>query len=240
VTDSPEQVAKLLTELEAEKVALKNRLDRLDSVIVGLHALVAPAPAVSPDDSPVVGLNDSPNHIQSAGTEEERGFILVREAPSSAAPPPYQQPNAGVKAQAMEETQDLSRRESISTSSSNSPAEREKSLRRRMPSPAPERRQPTGNLNIYVNQNVEWAARQLTSSKSSRSLLHRRTGHACPSCGSHDTRISLTRGVSDILMFLFDYTSARCRSCDTRFRIWRSQAQDESNQQQFQPQASPE
>lgn len=44
----------------------------------------------------------------------------------------------------------------------------------------------------------------------------------CPKCGSPDTRESATRGIADFLMLLFDYSNARCRSCDSRFRIWKA------------------
>jgi hypothetical protein len=77
-------------------------------------------------------------------------------------------------------------------------------------------------LNVYVNQNAEWAARQIVPVDSPRAVFRQSTGHACPKCGSQDTRVSTTRGVADILMFLFEYSNARCRNCAARFRIWES------------------
>jgi hypothetical protein len=96
-------------------------------------------------------------------------------------------------------------------------------LRRPVFTPAPERRKRAG-LNIYVNENSEWASNQFVPASSPSSVLRKKTGHCCPKCGSRDTRMSTTRGIADMFMFLFDYSIARCRNCDVRFRIWPSRA----------------
>jgi ssDNA-binding Zn-finger/Zn-ribbon topoisomerase 1 len=77
-----------------------------------------------------------------------------------------------------------------------------------------------------MNQNAEWAARQMVAPSSPRSIFRQKTGHKCPKCGSADTRVSVTRGILDIFMFLFDYSIGRCRNCDTRFRIWQSREEE--------------
>ncbi len=206
VPDSPEQIARLLAELEAEKAALQNRLNSLDSVIAGIQTLIETPPSATHDDS--------------GSLDGERGFVLVRE--TEPVEPPQQ----------LEHSRDeVAKRDQVASSdkprdNSRSLIEREKSLGRPLPKP-PSERPPTAKLNIYVNQHADWAARQLVSNRSSRSSHRRKTGYRCPSCGSSDTRVSLTRGVSDLFMFLFDYTSARCRNCDTRFRIWRTHPEDD-------------
>lgn len=108
-----------------------------------------------------------------------------------------------------------------------------KALTRPLPVASVERPQPA-HLNVYVNLNSEWASRQFVAPDSPRAIFRRKAGHRCPKCGSQDTRISLSRGIADRLMFLFDYSRARCRSCDTRFRIWRSREEDD---QQHEPEA---
>lgn len=213
--DSPEQLAKLLAELEAEKAALQTRLTSLETVISGIHSLL-----------------NSPADI----AQDERGFVLVRESTTF---PPHAAPaqkelrqnvpwSDSVTADAGP-TNLMKPEQIVSSPENDRPAEPDKSLRQHAPEAPPERRRPA-KLNIYVNQNAEWAARQLITTKVSRSALRRKTGHRCPSCGSNDTRISLSRGVSDLFMFLFDYTSARCRNCDTRFRIWRSHPDEEEHE----------
>jgi hypothetical protein len=100
-------------------------------------------------------------------------------------------------------------------------------LRPVVPKVDPARRK-SALLNVYVNQNSDWASRQIVSSQSRRANFRRKTGHRCPHCGSQDTRLSATRGVADWFMFLFDYSLARCRNCDTKFRIWRSREEDDA------------
>ena len=114
---------------------------------------------------------------------------------------------------------------------SKSLAERPKPLKRpaAQQTPVTERRKPN-QLNIYVNRNADWASKQFVAPKSPRAVFRHKTGHRCPKCGSQDTRLSLTRGIADCLMFLFDYSLARCRNCDTRFRIWRSREEDQAEQ----------
>lgn len=93
---------------------------------------------------------------------------------------------------------------------------------------AVDRRKRTGvsGLTVYVNEYPEW----------SQKIAHgnpnfRKTTSPCPKCGSTDTRESGSRGITDFVMFLFDYTNARCRSCGSRFRVWKprpSQGLEES------------
>jgi hypothetical protein len=108
----------------------------------------------------------------------------------------------------------------------NVPAERHAPLQRPVFTPAPERRKPAA-LNIYVNRNSDWASRQLVPAQSARAVFRHKAEHNCPKCGSQDTRVSHTRGIADMFMFLFDYSMARCRNCDLRFRIWQSRAGDD-------------
>lgn len=79
-----------------------------------------------------------------------------------------------------------------------------------------ERRKRAANLNVYVNQYPEWSQKI-----SHGNPKFRRTSSPCPKCGSTDTRESGSKGFTDFVMFLFDYTNARCRSCGSRFRVWK-------------------
>jgi hypothetical protein len=113
-------------------------------------------------------------------------------------------------------------------------ARAEASLQRPIQTAPPERRRTPG-LNVYVNQHPEWAAQQIIAPTSRRSIFRQKTGHNCPKCGSGDTRVSVTRGLSDVFMFLFDYSIGRCRNCDTRFRIWRSREEEPDQDLQAEP-----
>jgi DNA-directed RNA polymerase subunit RPC12/RpoP len=78
----------------------------------------------------------------------------------------------------------------------------------------------TPGLNIYINRFPEWSRRMSPATVQYR----KKAGRACPKCGSPDTRESPSRRRSDFLMFLFNYSNARCRSCQSRFRIWKNRS----------------
>ena len=82
----------------------------------------------------------------------------------------------------------------------------------------PERRKKATALNVYVNPYQEWG-RAMARGKV---VARKKAGIRCPKCGSCDTRQSLTRGLSDFLLFIFDFMNARCRNCSARFRVWRT------------------
>jgi hypothetical protein len=82
-----------------------------------------------------------------------------------------------------------------------------------------ERRRKVSAVNVYVNRFPEWS-RAMARGKT---VARKQNGIRCPKCSSTDTRQSLTRGLSDFFMFLFDYSNARCRNCNARFRVWRLQ-----------------
>lgn len=82
----------------------------------------------------------------------------------------------------------------------------------------PERRKRSIALNVYVNPFPEWG-RAMAQGKT---VARKKAGVRCPKCGSCDTRQSLTRGLSDFFLFLFDFMNARCRNCSARFRIWQT------------------
>jgi hypothetical protein len=211
VTDFTNQYSAVLADLEERKAALRSRLESLDATIAGLRALTD---LPSATDSPVL---DSPvnrvpvrEHFTYTAPVENRP---VRQAPQQPAYPPrqatYQRNQLQTQSDpAQERTDELTRQ-----------------LPLQGPSASPERRRATG-LNVYVNQNSEWAARQMVAASSPRSIFRQPTGHRCPKCGSQDTRVSTTRGLSDIFMFLFEYSVGRCRNCDTRFRIWQAREED--------------
>jgi DNA-directed RNA polymerase subunit RPC12/RpoP len=122
-----------------------------------------------------------------------------------------------------------------------SPAETPQAVRAPLPKAPPERRK-EARLNIYVNQNADWASRQFVNPGSTKSVFRQKTGAKCPKCGSMDTRFSSSRGIADCFMFLFDYSVARCRSCDSRFRIWKNRPSGESKEaetKELEPQPSP-
>ena len=91
-----------------------------------------------------------------------------------------------------------------------------------------DRRRKAAGLNVYVNPFPEWS-RAMAKGKT---VVRKQNGVRCPKCGSCDTRQSLTRGLSDILLFCFDFINARCRNCNTRFRVWRAPANPSQEQQQ--------
>jgi hypothetical protein len=210
VTDFTDQYAGVLADLEERKAALKSRLDSLDATIAGLRALSELPPVT---DAPVI--------------ESPVNRVPVREQFTYRAPLENRAPvenSVGVQAP----QSPVYQRNQLQTRPL--PAQdRSDELAHLMPlqgpSASPERRRATG-LNVYVNQNSEWAARQMVAPSSPRSVFRQATGHRCPKCGSQDTRVSTTRGLSDIFMFLFEYSVGRCRNCDTRFRIWQAREED--------------
>jgi len=82
-----------------------------------------------------------------------------------------------------------------------------------------DRRQTKAAVNVYVNRFPEWSSAMAQG----KAVVRKQAGIRCPKCSSPDTRQSLTRGLADFFMFLFDYTNARCRNCNARFRVWRPQ-----------------
>ena len=216
VADLPDHLAKVLAELEARKESLRSRMESLDTAISGIHGMQATAPGASlarqPDNSQDVVAEhhelDETAPVQAVPLREEVGEVIpVPNTPS--------QPNPS-------ERRDFI----LKYDTPNTPAERPNALKRPLEGAAVELRQPT-HLNVYVNKNTEWASRQFVPPHSPRAVFRRKTGHRCPKCGSQDTRLSLSRGIADCFMFLFDYSLARCRNCDNRFRIWRSRDEDD-------------
>lgn len=209
MTEFTNQYAAVLADLEERKASLKSRLDSLDATISGLRTLAALPP---PSEAPV---------IEGPVIEAPVNRIAVRE--QFTYKPPVESP-MGVQAP----QSSIYQRNQLRTSPVPAPDRNDELMRQvpvQGPSAAPERRRTTG-LNVYVNQNSEWAARQMVAPSSPRSIFRRATGHRCPKCGSQDTRVSTTRGLSDIFMFLFEYSVGRCRNCDTRFRIWQAREED--------------
>jgi hypothetical protein len=199
VTEFTNQYAAVLADLEERKAALTSRLESLDATIAGLRALA---------DLPPIG--DSA--VDQVPVREQFAYKAAVE--NQAVRQTLQQPvylRHQLEAQAAP-AQDRS-------------AELTQQRPVQAPSAASERRSSTG-LNVYVNQNSEWASRQMVAPTSPRSVFRQATGHRCPKCGSQDTRVSTTRGLSDIFMFLFEYSVGRCRNCDTRFRIWQAREED--------------
>jgi hypothetical protein len=228
VVDQPDHIAKVLAELQAHKESLQNRLVSLDNAIKGLHGLQSSASASSEFEA----LNDAEETLADRGEAEGDASVQaepLREQTADVLPP------LAVRTPEVDASQ---RRELILRyDASNSPADTFKALNRPAQGPAVDRGK-ANHLNVYVNRNTEWASHQFVAPHSSRAVFRHKTGHRCPKCGSQDTRLSLTRGISDCFMFLFDYSRARCRNCDTRFRIWRSR--DEHDDQSEADVHSPE
>jgi hypothetical protein len=211
VPDLPDHLAKVVSELESRKESLRNRIESLDSVISGIHER---------HEAPPAGL------AVPAGLSIQT--TLETEAPLREQAGSSYQPRPRPDRAAIPVT--LERDDVPGVAGGLRPAEQQlKPLKRVVPKAELERRQPA-HLNVYVNRNAEWAAQQFVSSKSPRAVFRHKTGHRCPNCGSQDTRLSVTRGVADWFMFLFDYSLARCRNCDTRFRIWRSRPDAEEGE----------
>jgi len=235
VADLPEDLAKVLAELEARKRSLRNRLQSIDHAIEGIQGLQnassknpAPEPKV-PDFATLNRAVEGPL----ANEAPEEPVEAVAEAPQR-----EQASDIHPAVQAPAELDPGECRDFVlQPDYPNSPAENPKALMRPIPKPEPERRK-LAHLNVYVNQNTDWAARQMVSAQSPRAVFRHKTGHKCPKCGSADTRLSLTRGIADCFMFLFDYSIARCRACDSRFRIWRSRDEEEG-EQELEPQTHP-
>jgi hypothetical protein len=201
VADFTNQYAAVLADLEERKNALRSRLESLDATIAGLRALAELSP-----------VGDS---------EVEEAPVRV---PDRMIPAPIPAPmTAPVPNQAVAYQRTPLRPQQAPRYA------RADEIQQRIPlqgpAAAPERRKATG-LNVYVNQNQDWASRQMVSPASPRSVFRQATGHRCPKCGSQDTRVSTTRGLSDLFMFLFEYSIGRCRNCDTRFRIWQAREED--------------
>jgi hypothetical protein len=214
VTEFTDQYAAVLSDLEERKASLKSRLESLDATIAGLRALAAlPSPQVS------------------ASGEGPANQVPVRELPKYSAEQPVLRRDEHFSMSAPSATRNESLFKRVPEANTSSRADRSNELQerratRRGGSTIADARRPAG-LNVYVNQNAEWAARQLVPASSPRAIFRQSTGHRCPKCGSQDTRVSTTRGLSDLFMFLFEYSVGRCRNCDTRFRIW--QARDEES-----------
>jgi hypothetical protein len=222
VVDLPDHLAKVLAELESRKESLRNRLESLDSAINGIHALQSASPgytsdAIAAEAASVREAESLLDVIRHNVPEREN----AREIQRTAEPKVENEPAA-------HERRDFILRPDIP----NSPAERPKQPGRPLPSPAPDKRQ-RAHLNVYVNKNADWASRQFVPPHSSRAIFRQKAGQACPKCGSHDTRLSLTRGIADCFMFLFDYSLARCRNCDTRFRVWRAREDEDDDQSEL-------
>jgi hypothetical protein len=217
VAESPDHLAEMLAELEARKEALRNRIESLDTAISGIHELQAASPAsaaVQPVDPQLIqaeDLNESPIHV------------LQREQTTEVRPP------------LESERRDFIRKHDLH----NTLAETPKALSRPVQLAPSERRKPD-QLNVYVNQNSEWASRQFVAPHSPRAVFRRKAGQRCPKCGSQDTRLTTTRGIADCFMFLFDYSLARCRNCDSRFRIWRSREEGDDPQHDLDQQPNTE
>jgi hypothetical protein len=222
VADLPENLAKVLEELESRKKSLRGRLESLDNAIDGiqrLRSLSDDSRDILPDtQTTAFALVDSPIEDESESPVREDCGTIQRSAitRSSAEPETTVVSRNGIVIPAP-----------VSTGRSWSPAEKTKPLNRPLSAPPPSEGRRRNHLNIYVNRNAEWASKQFVGPKSPRALFRHKTGQRCPQCGSQDTRLSLTKGVADCLMFLFDYSIARCRNCDTRFRIWRSRDEEE-------------
>jgi hypothetical protein len=187
------QYSAVLADLEERKKALWQRLESLDAAIAGIRALI----------------------------EASEGLV-----PGMVAPPVYSAPAASlVRTYAPLAQQHLPEhlpQQQFAVRAYSAPAPAPAALRPSafQQTPADDGRASTG-LNIYVNANTQWASKQFISPDHTRSIFRKKTGLRCPKCDSQDTRVSVTRGFSDLFMFLFDYSIGRCRNCDTRFRIWK-------------------
>ena len=226
IVDQPDHLAKVLAELEARKQSLRSRLESLDTAINGLHGLQAAASHISEieDLTQAEEILARTEHLDEVVHSEP-----LREQTAEVMPP--------MAVQTQLEPQVSERRDFV-LKYDNSPAEMTKALKRPLQGASVDRRKPA-QLNVYVNRNSEWASRQFVAPHSPRAIFRHKAGHPCPKCGSQDTRMSLTRGIADCFMFLFDYSLARCRNCDTRFRIWRAREEDDEQLEHDEPEAHP-
>jgi hypothetical protein len=233
VADLPDDLSKVLGELESRKRSLENRLQSIDTAIQSIQGLQTSYSHRSED--PKVSEFAIVNRAEDSQTveqEELQALDLFDEMPMR------EDLTSAYMASILQATSDpvpvvenIECRDFVlqPDSPNTSIIEKEKALRRPNPKPAAERRK-QAHLNVYVNQNSDWASRQLVSPQSKRATFRQKTGQRCPKCGSQDTRLSVTKGLADCFMFLFDYSLARCRNCDTKFRIWRSREdEDESD-----------
>ncbi len=235
MAEIPEHLAKVLADLEARKQSLRSRLQILDSAIEGIQSLGIAEEELSPEAAmlQLESLADVEKAI--LGEEGRTPAVPVRETASEVERPVFNG-NLSVRngnthlpvrnGNGHPLPNVIYANGSVEGQTEKSPAERPRALKRPFPKTAPERRK-AAHLNIYVNQNSDWASSQFVAPQSPRAVFRHRTGQRCPSCGSQDTRFSVTRGVADFFMFLFDYSIARCRNCNTRFRIWREREEDE-------------
>jgi hypothetical protein len=239
----PDHLAKVLAELEARKQSLRSRLEVLDSAISGIQTLHGPTGEISPE-AVLLQLDqlESAERLLSAETVLQEGAVSPSEVLSGVIPeresPEQNHTITPAKVPAtVSKTEPESRRAFILVNEgSHTPVPKTQALTRPIPKPDPERRKPP-QLNVYVNRNADWASAQLLAPQSPRAVFRHKTGQRCPSCGSQDTRLSLTRGLADFFMFLFDYSIARCRNCNCRFRIWRARPEEESTELEAQPSA---
>jgi hypothetical protein len=211
VADTSEHLAVALSELEAGRESLRSRIDTLDSAIAGMQA---------PEPSNPSQPGEQPKAIeQTEPVRENPAGIAAREGSSPAS--------------TLEQQTGLTNR--VAQGSQTDRREQGRPVQRPQ-FKAPQERRRLGKLNVYHNQNTDWALGQFIPSHSPRAVFRHKAGEPCPHCGSQDTRISFTRGFADYFMFLFDYSNARCRSCDKRFRIWRTRPEDDA--QDLEPQTS--
>lgn len=204
MADLPADLAKVLAELEARKRSLENRLHSIDSAIQSIHGLQT---ADSYEELPADPVEETP--------VREQPVFLANSLETVAQPHPEPSERRDFVLQPEKPYYSL--------------LEKEKALRRPIVSTPDTERTKSAHLNVYVNQNSDWASKQIVSPKSRRAIFRHKTGHRCPKCGSQDTRLSVTKGLADCLMFLFDYSLARCRNCDTKFRIWRAREDEDDD-----------
>ncbi len=233
MAELPEHLAKTLAELEAQKESLRSRLESVDSAIVGIQGLKSAPAAPAPDPADAQAVPPV-----ATASDANPNFILVNDVPEEM---PQREFVGEVRRSQVQRvaTQPQTGNPNSAPPPQKSPVTTGKALARQTPQPAPDRRKPS-QLNIYVNRNAEWAAQQFVPPHSPRAVFRHKTGHRCPKCGSQDTRLSLTRGLTDCLMFLFDYSIARCRNCDTRFRIWRSRSEEDDGEHELEGHPSAE
>jgi hypothetical protein len=201
VADLPADLAKVLAELEARKRSLQSRMHSIDSAIQSIQGLQT---SYSHEELPAEPVEELPVREELANALEVTAQPQLAPGESNDFVLQPEKPYYGL-------------------------LEKEKALSRPIVSKAEPERSKSARLNVYVNQNSEWASKQLVSPKSRRATFRHKTGQRCPKCGSQDTRLSVTKGLADCFMFLFDYSLARCRNCDTKFRIWRTREDEDDD-----------
>lgn len=248
MADLPEDLAKVLAELEARKRSLQNRLQSIETAIQSIHGLQVsydvPLENSHVTDFVLVDRADEVLATEPQGVESEPVVEVPEREPVGAVYTAVEVPPVAVPGS---ERRDFILQPDTpggyvpgGSGPNTSLIEKEKALRRPNPKPPKDSRK-AAHLNVYVNKNSDWASRQLVSPKSRRATFRHKTGQRCPKCGSQDTRLSLTKGIADCFMFLFDYSLARCRNCDTKFRIWRAREEvDDAGEQDLESRPSSE